>query len=79
MPKIKDRMTINGVLRFHDDDDLSTMIEREINLLTHVDDCGTIFDDREILMKGSRIICEVMAKWGLTVHVGQGGKNLKPN
>ena len=50
------------MLRLHDDDDLITMVEREINLLTYVDDGGMIFDDRESLSKGSRIICEVIAK-----------------
>ena len=74
MPKIKHSMTMNGVLRLHDDDDLSTMIECEINLLTCADDGGMMFDDRESLMKGSRIICEEMVKWGLTVHVGYGEK-----
>ena len=36
MPKTKHNMTMNGVIRLHDDDDLCTMIEHEINLLTHV-------------------------------------------
>ena len=53
---------MNGVLRLHDHDDSCTMIEREINLLTHVDNGGMTFDDRESLTKGSRIICELMDK-----------------
>ena len=46
MPKIKHSMTMNGVLRLHDDDDLNTMIEYEINLLACVDDSGMVFDCR---------------------------------
>ena len=65
---------MKGVLHLHNDDDLKTMIESEINLLTCVDDGGVMFDNRESLTKGSRIICELMAKWGLTVHVGCSGK-----
>ena len=65
---------MNGVLRLYDDDDSCTMIEHELNLLPCVDDGTMMFDDRESLTKGSRIICEVMAKWGLTVHVGHSGK-----
>ena len=74
MLKIKHSMSVNGVLRLHDDDGLNTMIEREINLFTCVDAGGMMFDYRESLTKVSVIICEVMAKWDLTVHVGCGGK-----
>ena len=76
-PKTKHSMCMNGVLRLHDDGDSNTMIEREISLLTHADGGGVTLDDRESLTKGRRIICEVMAKWGLTVHVGHGGKKSK--
>ena len=43
----------------------------------HEDDCGVLFNDREILIKGSRLTFEVMSKWGLAVHAGHEDKKSK--
>ena len=50
---------------------------KEINLLTYVDDDSFVFKDRIDLIVGSRIIKEVMAKWGLTTHAGSLDKKSK--
>ena len=52
------------------------MKDIEINMLTFVDDGAMAFGLRDDLIKGCKIMCEVMAKWGLTAHVGYDDKSL---
>ena len=64
-------------MRLYDEDDMEDLVDRYINMLTYVDDGAGIFNCREDIEKGSIIICKVMAKWGLTVHMGYDNKKSK--
>ena len=70
LPSIKCSKTSEGVMRLHNEVDMEELIDRHINMLTYMDDGAGLFNCREDVVKGSVVICEVMAKWGLTVHVG---------
>ena len=43
----------------------------------HANDGSIVFDTRNDLTQGYRIICDVIPKWGLTVHAGYGDKKSK--
>ena len=45
-----------------------------INMFTCADDGALIFSSRRDLIVGSKIMCLVMAKWVLTLHVGHRDK-----
>ena len=76
-PKIRCDPNENGVLRSHNKEDLMDMFESEINLLTHADDRGRLLNESESIIRGSRVTCEVMAKWGLVAHSGNADKKTK--
>ena len=46
-------------------------------MLTCTDGGALLFNYRESLTLGSRKTCEVMAEWGLTVHIGHNDKKSK--
>ena len=73
--KIKYSIDDNGVLRSHSKNDMEAVIRYVINMLMHVDDGASLFNDRNSLTLVRRITCEVMVKLGLTTHVGCNGKN----
>ena len=74
LPKIKQSIDENGVLRFHNKKDLEAMIDFIINKLTYVDNSILLFNERKSLILGIRITYEVMVKWVLTIHIGHNGK-----
>ena len=53
------------------------MMTEIISLFTHIDDGAVMFKNRDDAIKGCNMICNIMAKWGLTVHVGRDGKKSK--
>ena len=48
-----------------------------MSVLTFADGGAFIFNDREIITKGCRTTCDIMAKYDLTVHVRCGKKKSK--
>ena len=77
VPKIRCDPNGNGVLRSYSKESMLNIVEREINLLAHADDGGMLFNEREILIKGIRGTCGVMATWGLTLNAGHEDKKSK--
>ena len=55
------------------------MVDSEINLLTYADDGGMLRNDKESIIVGIRMTCEVTEKWSLVVHAGCYEKNQRLN
>ena len=76
-PKLKCSTTGKGILILHEEYDMVTMMRKNMNVFAHVDDGALGFNSRDDLIMCSKIACMVMAKWGLTAHVGCDGKNIR--
>ena len=50
------------------------MIEIMINIFTPIDSGVVLFNKRQNLIDRCRVICKVMAKWGLTMYIRYRGK-----
>jgi len=66
-----------GVLRAHKPREINVMDRLEVNTFTYVDDGAMLFESRSDTELASPIVCKIMAKWGLTAHVGYDGKQSK--
>lgn len=71
------RKNDKGVLRCHNEKNWNKIVRKVINILVCIDNGSILFSTRDYTKKGSRIACNVMTKWGLTVHVGTEKKKLK--
>ena len=73
-PKLKCSSTMNGVLRLHEEDQMVTIMCKTAGILAHADDSALVFNSRDYLITSSKVVCMVMAKWGLAAHARCDGK-----
>ena len=77
IPRMLYDPTSMGVLKSHYCDDILSMINVLINLITHADDGACCFNNTDDSLKCCETMCKVMSKWDLTLRIGQNGKKLK--
>ena len=69
----------SGILKLHSKKEINKTKEKLINAFACADDGAFIFNDRESMIKGYRITCDIMAKRVLIGLVGHGKKNQRLN
>ena len=79
LPRMKYDAESSGILKLHNKNEINKMKDKLTNVIACEDDGAFIFNGRESMMKGCRITCDMMAKLGLTAHVGCGEKNQRLN
>ena len=77
LPRMKCEVESSGMLNLHDKKEINKMKDKLTNVFTCADNGPFIFNDRERMKKCCRSMCETIAKWVLTVHVGNGKKKSK--
>ena len=74
IPKIRCNSNKGGLLKAYKSRGISKMSKEEVNIFTYIDDGAMLFNSKDDVIKESRIVCKIIAKWYLTVHIGYGGK-----
>ena len=77
IPSVRYNDSGSGVLRAYKPREVKAMNKLEVNMFTYVDDGAMLFESRGDTVRASPIVCRIMAKWGLTAHVGYDGKQSK--
>ena len=54
--------------------EIKNIIDKIINVFTCIDGRSFLLNDREDLVKGRKIVFNVMTKWDLIVNTGHEGK-----
>ena len=77
IPSVRYNDRGGGVLRAYKSREVKEMCTLEVNMFTYVDDGAMLFESRGDTERASPIVCRIIAKWGLTAHVGYDGKQSK--